>query len=158
MMERECGQIRELIPDFVAGRVAEEEAASVQAHLRDCAECRDEVELVSLLLASRPEAPADLASRLEVAVRRSRPAAIRPWWAVTAAAIAALALGIGIASDPPSGVDVEVPAFAYEVDEGVLWSSDDGLVAGAPMLDQLSDEALEQLLDELVLGSTGGAA
>ena len=41
-------------------------------------------------------------------------------------------------------------------DEGV-WLSDDGLLAGAPALDGLSDEALLQLLEELVGGSAGGS-
>ena len=52
----------------------------------------------------------------------------------------------------------EVPGYAYEVEEGDIWASDDGLMAGAPLFDELSDEALLQLLDELALGSAGGSA
>jgi hypothetical protein len=36
--------------------------------------------------------------------------------------------------------------------------SDDGLLAGAPLFDGLSDEALVALLDELSLEGPGGAA
>jgi hypothetical protein len=38
------------------------------------------------------------------------------------------------------------------------WVSDDGLIAGAPALDDLSDEALMTLLDELGADGSGGAA
>jgi hypothetical protein len=53
---------------------------------------------------------------------------------------------------------VDVPGFAYEAEEGDVWSSDDGLIAGAPLFDGLSDESLLQLLDELSVGYPGGAA
>jgi hypothetical protein len=38
------------------------------------------------------------------------------------------------------------------------WVSEDGLIAGAPALDGLSDEALQILLDEMGAGGPGGAA
>ena len=43
-------------------------------------------------------------------------------------------------------------------DEGEVWASDDGLVAGAPLFDGLSDDALQELLNELSSGSLGGSA
>ena len=81
----------------------------------------------------------------------------RPWWGLTAAAVAALALGIGMSSEQSQPV-VEVPGFAYEAEEGDVWLSEDGLVAGGPMFDGLSDEALVALLDEISLGDSGGSA
>lgn len=158
MSDLQCGTARELIPDFVGSRLASDDVAAAEEHLTSCAECRAELELAQLLFASRADVPSGLAERVVAAVRTDRVGSRRPWWGITAAAVAALALGIGIASEPSSQLDLEVPGYAYEVEEGALWLSDDGLLAGAPSLDALSDEALEQLLDELLVGAAGGAA
>ena len=158
MSDLQCGTARELIPDFVGNRLASNDVAAVEEHLTSCAECRAELELAQAIFASRADVPAELAERVVAAVRDGRVGSRRPWWGITAAAVAALALGIGIGSEPPSELDLEVPGYAYEVEEGALWLSDDGLLAGAPSLDALSDEALEQLLDELLVGAAGGAA
>jgi predicted anti-sigma-YlaC factor YlaD len=152
-----CETTRELIPDFVGDRADSEHRRLVDGHVVTCAECRAELELARLLLSSRYEVPTDLADRIEQAVLFDRRAVRRPWWGLTAAAIAALALGIGVASRVATAPVVDVPGYAYEV-EGELWLSDDGVIAGAPMLDGLSDEALNQLLDELSVGIAGGAA
>ncbi len=151
-----CGTVRELIPDLVAGRLSLAEVALVKDHAAACGECRAELELVRLLHASRAEAPAGLAERVVRAAASRRPA--RTWWGISAAAIAALALGIGIVSDQASDATADLPAFVREAEEGEIWLSDDGLVAGAPALDDLTDEALLELLDELTGTSTGGTA
>ena len=152
----DCGAIRELIPGLVAARLRADEAARVLGHVETCADCRAEMELVTLLHATRAEAPAGLLDRITRETARGRP--VRTWWGISAAAIAALALGIGIVSEDASVPGSEVPAFVTEAEEGEIWLSDDGLVAGAPAFDDLSDEALLQLLDELSNVSTGGAA
>jgi hypothetical protein len=152
----ECGSIRELIPDLVAARLPATEAVRVEHHVRACADCRAELDLVRLLYASRAEAPAALLERISRVTTSRRPA--RTWWGISAAAIAAVALGIGVVSDGAPAASPEVPAFVREAEEGEIWVSDDGLVAGAPALDDLSDEALLQLLDELTNVSTGGTA
>lgn len=159
MNESMCGTVRELIPDFVGGRLTRPEHEVVEQHVHDCEECGAELGLARLVLASRPAVPMGLADRILSSVaasRRSRPP--RTWWGVSAAAIAALALGIGISSDRTIEVPTNVPAFAYEVAEGDIWLSDDGLLAGGPLFDDLSDDALLQLLDELSVTSTGGSA
>lgn len=125
-------------------------------HVDTCEACREELHLTRLLLGGRVEVPQGLERRVLDAVRRERPGRGRPWWGLSAAAVAALALGIGIVSEP-SG-EVVVPGYAYEVEEGTFWSSEDGLLAGAPMLESLSDEALAQLLEELSVGASGGSA
>lgn len=155
MNQPECGRVRELIPDFASGRLRDDGVVVVE-HVSGCAECRAELALAQALYASRAEAPPELARRVIVAVR-SRRAGHRPWWGVTAAAVAALALGIGMGSEAPSTVPGDVPEFAYETEEGEEWLADDGLVAGAPALEGLTDEALVQLLDEMVLTTAGGA-
>jgi hypothetical protein len=65
-----------------------------------------------------------------------------------------LALGIGVSSRS-FDASLEVPAYVSEASaEGPLWLSDDGLIAGAPALDGLTEEALVMLLEEM----TGGGA
>ena len=158
---RDCEAIRELIPDFVANRLSSAQLEGVEAHVHSCADCRAELELARLIFASRPhapDAPDALVERITRAAAADRQAPARTWWGVSAAAIAARALGIGITSDPTPPTPVEVPAFAAETDEVEIWLSDDGLIAGAPALDDLSDEALQQLLDELSTDFSGGAA
>ena len=158
MSNVKCETVREWIPDYVSGRLAQLDDTSVQSHLEACSECTAEVELARLIYESRVDAPAGLADRVRDAVRDDRTSVRRPWWGVTAAAVAALALGIGISSDRSDQLDAPIPGYAYELEEGDLWLSDDGLIAGAPALDALSDEALLQFLDELSVGGAGGAA
>jgi anti-sigma factor RsiW len=157
MSDTTCGTIRELIPDFIGSRLAEEAVETVERHLAECGECRAELELAQMIFASRARAPEGLLDRVTRVTAESRHAPSRTWWGVSAAAVAALALGIGISSERAE-MTVDVPGFAYEAEEGDVWSSDDGLIAGAPLFDGLSDESLLQLLDELSVGSPGGAA
>ena len=157
MNEFACATVRELIPGFVGSRLGAADLHAVDTHVTECGECRAELELAQMILASRTPAPAGLAGRITRAVLADRRAPSRPWWGLTAAAVAALALGIGMSSERGQTV-VEVPGFAYEAEEGDVWLSEDGLVAGAPMLDELSDEALVALLDEISLGDAGGSA
>ncbi|MGE0159197.1 MAG: hypothetical protein AB7T31_07255 [Gemmatimonadales bacterium] len=157
----ECGVIRESIPDVVAERSTSARAALVEEHVASCADCRAELELVRLLHASRAEAPEGLLERVGRVAVSGATRARRPthtWWGISAAAIAALALGIGIVPDDAPAPATEVPAFAREAEVGEIWLSEDGLVAGAPALDDLSDEALLELLDDLTNASAGGTA
>jgi hypothetical protein len=77
--------------------------------------------------------------------------------------VAALALGIGVSSerivDPFTsfGLDALTEADATAAEDADVWISDDGLLAGAPALDVLSDEDLVELLDELAMSGAGGA-
>jgi hypothetical protein len=151
-----CGAVRELLPDLAAGRLPAADGARIESHLARCADCRAELDLVLLLYTTRIEAPAGLLDRITRTSIARRPA--RTWWGISAAAIAALALGIGIVSDEAPTTGSDVPAFVREAEEGEIWLSDDGLVAGAPALDDLSDEALIELLDQLTNVSTGGSA
>jgi len=157
MNEELCGTVRELIPDFVGSRLSSANLEVVEQHVVDCHECGAELALAQVVLAGRPAVPPELLERLLRSVRSSRQQPARTWWGLSAAAVAALALGIGMSSDPVEA-PVDVPGFAYEVEEGGIWLSEDGLLAGAPLFDDLSDDALLQLLDELSVGSAGGSA
>jgi len=156
MNETRCDLVQERLPDLAAGTLSEEEAGILRVHVDGCAECREVWTLVALLRKGRAEAPADLASRIEGSVRFRRRSTSRPWWGLAAAAVAALALGIGVTSE--RGSTPEVPAFLAGTEDASLWLSDDGMVAGAPTLGDLSDEALMTLLEEMGAGPSGGAA
>lgn len=158
-IETGCAEVRELLPDYAAGRLEAAVLASVDRHLATCDDCREEVELIGLLVATRVAPPVGLDDRVVGALGRRRAVAHRPWWGLSAAAVAAVALGIGISSGPtPASDPLQVQPIATEFDEGDFWVSDDGLLAGAPALEELSDEALEQLLEELAAETPGGAA
>jgi len=162
MTESRCETMRERLPDFVGGRLDGADAAEVREHLDACPECAAEAALVRLLHTARPEAPTDLARRIDAAARSARRRVYHPWWGVAAASVAAVALGIGVISDdrPAAEVagEVEVPGIVVGAGETSLWVADDGLVAGAPALEGLSDEALLVLLQEMGTETTGGAA
>ena len=156
MNEPRCETVQERLPDLLAGTVSHDEARPLHLHLESCDECREVRDLLALLSSARPTAPARLADRVETAVRSRRGSVTRPWWGLAAAAVAALALGIGVSSDV-RGVP-EVPAYVAEAEVSSPWLSDDGIIAGAPALGDLSEEALMTLLDEMGAGPSGGAA
>lgn len=158
MNQEMCGTARELIPDFVGSRLSPSEVEVVERHVASCGDCVAELRLARAILVGRPAAPDGLLESLLRSVRQTRRQPVRPWWGVAAAAVAALALGIGLSSDTSYDASLDVPGFAYEMDEGDVWLSDDGLVAGAPLFDGLSDDALLELLDELSVASAGGSA
>jgi anti-sigma factor RsiW len=153
MSDMGCEGAREMLPEYVVGGLSQTTRRELEAHLSTCLECREEAELVTLLSGSRPEAPAALAGRIHAALERQRRVVLRPWWGVAAAAVAAVALGIGVTSRQEGGT-LAVPAYVAGVDEDEMWLTDDGLIAGAPALDGLSEDDLEQLLAEM----SGGQA
>lgn len=159
MNETRCEMVLERLPDFAGGRLSPAEVAVVEAHLQGCPECSAEAGLLGLLYAARPSAPEAVVARIEQAARAPRRSVHRPWWGLAAASVAAAALGIGVmAKDPPTAEEVEVPAMVAGAEETSLWVADDGVIAGAPALDGLSDEALLMLLEEMESDPTGGAA
>ena len=159
MSDRECGVIRETLPDLIGGRLAGADATRVSAHLEACPDCREEAELLRLLHATRPVVPAGLARRIEGATRAGRRRASHRWWGLAAASVAAVALGIGVVSrETPSLDEADLPGIVAGAEEARLWVADDGLVAGAPALEGLTDEDLLMLLEEMGAETTGGAA
>jgi len=131
-----------------------------------------ESEVVMALRGARPEIPPDLEARVQARVReemtrkrdrvaeeasgdRNRVIPIfnrpgwAPAWALSAAAVVILALGTSVIWKQKAGdllQDPIVVASQEPLPEAWLW--DDGIVAGAPVFDGLSDEDLEALLEE----------
>ncbi|MFQ5536347.1 MAG: zf-HC2 domain-containing protein [Gemmatimonadota bacterium] len=143
-----CVAVREFLPEWASGRMPEAERRAVTEHLEKCAACREEAELVRLLYVGRDSVPGALVREISRAVRSRRVRRRRhAWWGLAAAAVAVLALGIGVASYRTS--DEEPTLFASEDLPGSVWVTEDGEVAGAPAWDELSDDELEALLQEL---------
>ncbi len=164
-----CEEARERLPDRGRGRLAPREEAALEAHLTACADCASEARLVGVLLASRPAPPPELGTRIRVAV--SADAAGRqlaklggrgprtrwlgvPRWILAATAALVLALGTGLYwHDVTGGGAGDVGAVA--LGDAALdpvpdpWIDDDAVVAGAPVLDGLSADALAALLEEM---------
>ena len=153
-----CEWIRELIPDYAAGRLTDDEIALADLHYADCNECRDELDLVHLVFSSRAMEPEGLAIKINAAVHSRRVTGHRQWWGAAAAAVALLAIGLNMILDRSGPGDLPLAESEFEIESENLWLTDDALIAGAPMLGGLSDEALTQLLEELTVGTSGGAA
>lgn len=152
----DCATAREMIPDLAGARLDAADARAVERHASSCGDCRAELALARLLYASRASAPDGLSDQVVRASRHQRWSLRRPWWGISAAALAALALGIGITSRPAQeGPRTDVEDAALEIE---LWLSEDGFLAGAPVLEALSDEALTDLLEELIPSTNGGQA
>ena len=153
-----CEWIRELIPDYAAGRLTDDEIALADLHFADCNECRDELDLVHLVFSSRAMEPEGLAVKINAAVHSRRVTGHRQWWGAAAAAVALLAIGLNVILDRSGPGDHPLAESEFEIESENLWLTDDALIAGAPMLGGLSDETLTQLLEELTVGTSGGAA
>lgn len=169
-----CEAIKDRLPDVAAGTLPQAEEASIQAHLLSCADCRAELELVRGLraaLENESAVPSGLEGRIQALVREERGEAQEesvgprtldigaqgaephrrraPAWALSAAAVVVLALGTGIIWNrigTEGGPDPLAVASQEPLPEAWLW--DDGMVAGAPVFDGLSDAELEALLKE----------
>lgn len=157
-MTHDCATIREMIPDVAAGRLAGEAAGVVEVHVVACGDCRAELGLARSLYESRPRVSVDMSGRVLTALRRRRRVDHRHTWGLAAAAVAALALGIGISSGPGVTDSTFTDEMATDLAEEELWLAEDGVLAGAPMIETLSDEALAELLEKLTTPSMGGQA
>jgi len=169
---KECEKIRDILPEW-ASETHPKDGDLVEDHLRACKDCQLELEVIRAVRDQRPGVPLGLEARIQARVRTglgeassldsseveqkdssSRLAIVRrrwaPTWALSAAAVVILALGTSIiwnGGDPGLVPDPTAVASQELLPESWLW--DDGMVAGAPVFDGISDEDLETLLEEL---------
>jgi anti-sigma factor RsiW len=145
-----CGRIRDLLPLALTGTLPPEERGEMEAHLGRCEDCRSEELFLRRVLAARPRAPDSLAPSVMEALDRTPPARISrgslTWWH-RAAAVAVLALGVGLVwqrtetRDPMWSLALDAPAEN--------WGQEDWMVAGSALLDGVSEETLLALLEEI---------
>ncbi len=173
----DCDTVVYLLPEWARGEATSEEAGLVEAHLDICPDCRQALEVIRVLrggleggLASPPEGledriqarlreeplPADQGSEREgnrLGRREAAPFGRRwlvPRWAMSAAALLVLGIGTKVVMDRMGSEQILDPvevAAQEPLPESWLW--DDGMVAGAPVFDGISDEDLEALIQEL---------
>lgn len=163
-----CVDVVDLLPDWTAGRLDAVRSARVAAHVARCADCAGEVALLRALRWGRPEPSADFADRVARAVLAPAPSTRTPvppqraivWrsaWRISAAAVLVLIVGTAVITTQARGpAESEAgpsvagsPLGEIPEDPSEVWILDDGAVAGAPLLDDLSDEALVALAKEM---------
>jgi anti-sigma factor RsiW len=169
MKSPQCEKVQDLLPDWVAEILDDEGATEVREHLLQCPECAGEEKLVRTLFEGRPTAPDGLEARIQSRVREELAESLvqtgvvkaidsrRRWaWnttptrALSAAALVVLSLGVGVIWDGQTPeVTLEPVEVAAEEPMPEAWLWDDGMVAGAPVYDGLTDEELEALIEEL---------
>ena len=151
-----CAEVKDLLPESIRRELAESDRAVVAAHVSSCASCSEEVELLERIRAAAYSTPASLASEIKSAVAagigsdaviQEGGARTFTHWRLPAAATVVLALGTGLLWERLQPLP-EVGPLGQDLFAAV-WPSDDGDVAGVPMLADLSDEDLELLLEEL---------
>ena len=167
MTEHRCETVRPLLPEWVGGRLDADAARAVRLHVQGCEECTEEAEIVRALAAARPTVDPGLAERIQATLRDQvgAPGGLAPtgaggtpsrWssrqpWGLAAAAAVVLALGTAViwpqvrgrnAPPSPDGI-AEEPLFTG------VFSDGGGIVAGAPVIEELTDEQLFTLLAEL---------
>lgn len=153
MIPPNCATVKDLLPEFVRGELGDERRRWVVEHVTVCADCQEEVELLQRICSDTVRVPAGLARDIKDALAREHASA--PWsvrrsvrWRVPAAAAAvALALGTAVVWERVRALP-EVGPLGREP-FAVVWPSDDADVAGAPILEGLSDDDLMLLFEEL---------
>ncbi len=159
----ECAQIEELIPEFLAGRVAAEDDERIRRHLESCEECRKRANAVSLLQQTpipRPDPGRwDDFVRDVVDVTGRRRSARRRHWLLGAAAVVALgsALVVGRVALGPDQAPVGLEGLAHEVAElsdleAAAWTaglSPAGFMPAGFDTVGLSEEQIEKLATEV---------
>jgi hypothetical protein len=143
-----CAEVRDLLPLLEMGL---QSAPLVEAHLEACAECGAEARFVKHLQGLRPEPPSAILQgvldrhRSEGQVRGRSPARIG-WW-LSAAAVAALALGVRMFSASPPAAE---GLWTLALDpESATWYGEEWMVAGEPVPEALSDDILVALFEEM---------
>ena len=154
MIPPNCAAVKDLLPDFVRGELGDERRRWVVEHVTVCADCQEEVELLQRIGSDTVRVPAGLAYDIKDALAREHASAsargsvrrsVR--WRVPAAAAVALALGTAVVWERVRSLP-EVGPLGREP-FAVVWPSDDADVAGAPILEGLSDDDLMLLFEEL---------
>ena len=148
MTDMSCENVKDLLPELVRGDLPPGPMAEIRAHASTCGDCRQEIELLRQLRGAFPVAPTGLVSDIEEALAggRSRGRRWSTGWSLSAAATIVLARGTAVVWQRVQ-TPLEVSLFAQ--DPLAIWPTDDALVAGAPMLEDLSEDDLALLLEEL---------
>ena len=147
MSGNDCERVRDLLPIWVREELDSDDGHFVEEHISVCGECRADAGLLRALRASTPTPPEDLEARVRSSVAAT-PVRRHAWMSrqFAAAAVVVLALGTALIWNQRPG---DGDGVLTEEPLALTWPSDDGFIAGVALLDDLTDEALEELLEEL---------
>ncbi len=162
---RDCldDRIKDLLPELVAGRLAEPERARVAAHVETCASCAAEVAVIraaerALTAATPPVDVARIVRALPTPVvpltSRREPARRRVSWriAATIATIAVCGVSIGVIQGIVRDNGPKPKARQHQVAAAPAKSVDQGEASGLSVggnLNDLSASEMQALLDKL---------
>lgn len=173
MSDGTCERFRDRLVEHLHGDLDALEAAETQAHVDRCRDCAAELDLLRGLGGARRSAPPGFAEDVLAAYEAAQGATAiaafreggrgvalhpvtRPAWLrglPLAAALAGVLLVGALIARGGFGPDAVSTADAELVQEAGLailpWPGDDGVIAGAPVLDALTDAEIEALLEEL---------
>jgi predicted anti-sigma-YlaC factor YlaD len=150
MMPLDCETVRDMLPARQRAELPSHEAARIDGHLAECAECDVVAGITGTLVRVTVPVPADLEARVLAVVGAPRRRSI-PAWAGIAATVAATLVGgwlvlqwtgePGTAGAGSVALEEAVPLMSWTV-------ADDPLLRGGNTLQQLSVEQLELVLAE----------
>lgn len=144
----DCDYVRDALPDLLYGRLSSAAAEAVRAHLRECAACRAEHELVALLHEQPLVVPVGLQERVQAAARSATVARppVRRW--LIAASLALVVGTAGLLNWLRTEQGTTPVARNDDVSLGVV-GVEGALVSGTTTLRDLSVEELEYILGEM---------
>jgi anti-sigma factor RsiW len=151
-MNTGCEFHADALIERAAGALDEARGEHLDAHLAECPDCAASLETIAALRAAPLEIPAGLEARIRGAVapqRRAR-ARWRPWAVPLAAAAALVVLWIGVGLPDGNGTLADASLAVFEdYDPYGAWPADGLIIAGEPLLSELSVAELERLLEEM---------
>lgn len=160
------GAVRDHLPDLVNDRLAPDVRGRVDAHLRECADCRREVELLRDVRSSMRRAPVVNVGAIASAIPAYR--APRRVWSGWRAAAAVIILAVGgtslamlqqesgnardrrtpVATSAQGGTSPSAQPSASMLPRAIVEPERD-LAIGNPAIDELDDRELSMLLEGL---------
>ena len=161
----ECDRMADLIPEFLAGRVSEDDDQLVRRHLAECTECRKRANAVSLLQQTPVPVPDPdrwdyfVKGVVEETERRGRLALPRRVWGIAAVLVAVAAaiflwmILAGVDRPNAAGIDAVAREVAElpdgEVAEWTTGLSPTEFMPAGFDASGLSEEEIEQLVTEV---------
>lgn len=152
MIDCPNGDIRDLLPDLLHDRLDADVRGEVEAHLRGCEPCRQELELLRGMKATLRRVPAIDLDAVVAAIPPYRPAVgqrpVRTWggWRI-AAAVTLLAVGGGSVVVARRGTVAPAPAAIASVAVASAAPRELALTGGA--IGELDDTELSTLIDDV---------
>lgn len=171
-----CEEVLDRLPERMAGGLAPEKRRAMDAHLSGCEECGATYRFLAEAMETRPDPPAGSLNQVLEAVAREMdrefpgtahpeaqvvvlPRTRRAFWRnwslpLPAAAVLVLALGtaslwFGRSGNGAGGLtETGEPLEVAQGDGYSFFAGDDPLVAGAVVLEELSDEELRAILED----------